>query len=313
MNGEKKNLPEVQPVSGETIARFQAVGVDENGRKLYQKIDYSQISCVANKQTVISRSKIETIVTPSQAEDASNSISQPADLNYLATSSQNLAPDLDQESVMLAQVASRYENLTPADVKIRHRDTKKCHPEITDLSNYEFILMEIVRFPIGVSLIWAGWLALLVLITSVWLVISSVPIAPLAIGNVELNFASFLGIIVTMINLLILTFAYVGAKIYKFNKMIVTSERIIQFQSQGLFDERVQSIDLNDIEDVSYHQKGFLAMFLGFGTVRMATVGDETTYQLSLVKNPAKVAKFASKIVQAAKNNRPIPIFPSDF
>lgn len=312
MNGEKRSLPEIQPLPGETIARFQAVGVDENGRKLYQKIEYSQISHGANHQTTISHSKVETIITPHQAENTAKLADQSANSNRLPGADSDLSLETEQELATLAQIASRYENLTPTDVKNRHQETKKCHPEITDLSEYEFILMKIVHYPIGASLIWAGWLAVLVLITSVWLVISSIPIAPLSIGNIELNFASFLGIVVTMIDLLILTFAYISAKIYKFNKMIVTSERIIQFQSQGLFDEQVQSIDLNDIEDVSYHQKGFLAMFLGFGTVRMATVGDETTYQLKFVKSPAKVAKFASTIVQAAKNNRPIPTFESE-
>lgn len=287
MNGDKNSLPEVKAVPGETIARFRAVGVDEAGQTLYQKLEYSQISHEAEKLTV-SHSKIETkVIKPLEQTES-------------------LSDDNQKET---ARIASQYKNLTPLELKDRHNQSKLDYPEIADLGDNEFVLVEIKRLPILAKLIWAAWLSILVVITSAWLILSANrQISPLKLQNNVVDFFTFFTIIVLIVDILVLIFAYIGHKIYTHNKMFVTSERVIQFKMNSLFDEKVQSIDLNSIEDVSYHQKGLLANLFNFGSVRMSTVGDESSYYLTLVARPDAVAKSAAAVVQAVKNDRLIPV-----
>jgi predicted membrane-bound spermidine synthase len=89
--------------------------------------------------------------------------------------------------------------------------------------------------------------------------------------------------------------------------MFITSERVIQFQQRSLFDEKIQSIDLDGIEDVSSHQVGMVASLFNFGNVRLSTVGDETTYEQNLVYNPKRIVEQINNIVQAVKNDRLVP------
>ena len=78
----------------------------------------------------------------------------------------------------------------------------------------------------------------------------------------------------------------------------------MQIISNSLFDTKRQTIDLGWIEDVSYHQKGFFASTIGYGSVRLSTIGDETTYYFVYSPDPQQVSMRINEIVFAVKNER---------
>ncbi len=289
---ELPSLPEVAPIPGETIARFRIVGVDGDGRNLYHKVEYNEI-INQGEETRMRYSSRETSVEPKPMPSRRNGF-QPRPTNRVAR----------QDS---ASIASQYEDLTPETLKERHEQSLNDHPEITDLADNEFVIIEIKRHPIVPRLIWGLSLFFLVIITSLWLIFASTNTAPSRIMGFDLNFSGIFAFIIILLDMLLVLIAYISAKIYKNNKMFITSERVIQFQQRSLFDEKIQSIDLDGVEDVSSHQVGMVASLLNFGNVRLSTIGDETTYEQNLVKNPKRVVEKINNVVQAVKNDRLVP------
>lgn len=293
MNEDLRSLPEVEPIPGETIARFKIVGVDSDGRNLYQKVEYSEITN-QDGQTSLHRSSRETIITPKPALPPRRNGFQPRPTGKVAR----------QDSV---GIASQYEDLTPETLKERHEQSLRDYPEIRDLADNEFVLVEVKRHPIVPKLIWGFSLFFLVIITSLWLIFASTSTAPSRIFGFDLNFSGIFAFIIILLDALLVMVAYISTKIYKHNKMFVTSERVIQFKQRSLFDEKIQSIDLDGVEDVSSHQVGMIASLFNFGNVRLSTIGDESTYEQDLVKNPKQVVNQINSIIQAVKNDRLVP------
>lgn len=44
----------------------------------------------------------------------------------------------------------------------------------------------------------------------------------------------------------------------------------------------------------------------GYGSLRLSTEGDETTYRFSFVENPSKQVALLNNAVEAFKNGRPV-------
>ncbi|MGI6612077.1 MAG: hypothetical protein ACOX0Z_00665 [Candidatus Nanosyncoccaceae bacterium] len=292
MDEELRSLPEVAPVPGETIARFKIVGVDSDGRNLYQKVEYSELT---NRDygTRFRQSSRETVIHPRPIGLQRNGF-QPRSTRRVARQD-------------LAGIASQYEDLTPETLKERHEQSRRDYPEIRDLADNEFVLVEVKRHPIVPKLIWGINLFFLIIVTSLWLIFASTSTGPSRVLGFDLNFSGIFAFIIVLLDLLLVLMAYISAKIYKNNKMFITSERVIQFQQRSLFDEKIQSIDLDGIEDVSSHQVGMVASLFNFGNVRLSTVGDETTYEQNLVYNPKRIVEQINNIVQAVKNDRLVP------
>ena len=64
-------------------------------------------------------------------------------------------------------------------------------------------------------------------------------------------------------------------------------------------------VSLGSIEDASYKQHGILQTILNYGTIRLSTEGDETTYRFAYVSNPNKQVAILNDAIEAFKNGRP--------
>ncbi len=295
MNSEMLPLPDVQSIPGETIARFKAVGVDSNGRTLYQKVEISEIKNLGDS-THVKKEVLESLISQSSPSDVKAKL--PIHRRQFSKT---------RKQRELNKLAGQYENMTTKELKDRHDQSKQDYPEVTDLSDNEFVMVDIRRLPLATKLMWAGWLSILILVTSAWLIISSTDMSPVIFFGNAVNFTGMFSVIIALIDILILLFAYIGTRIYSHNHIFITNERVIQFQMNGLFDEKVQSINLAGVEDVSFSQKGIMSKLINYGVVRLSTIGDETTYQLTLVPRPNEVVKKVNGIIQAAKHGRLMP------
>ena len=109
-------------------------------------------------------------------------------------------------------------------------------------------------------------------------------------------------IIFCLYGVLILT-GVVGTKVYLDNKMYITNKRAIQISSNALFHKSTNIIELSRIEDVSYAQAGLLDYLFHMGTIRMSTVGDETTYTFRFVDTPTDEIKTITHLVHETKSS----------
>lgn len=72
---------------------------------------------------------------------------------------------------------------------------------------------------------------------------------------------------------------------------IVTNKRIIESELKGLFNRRLSTLELQDIEDITISDPGFLANYFGYGTLEVQTAGAVQEFKAENVENPEEVQK----------------------
>jgi uncharacterized membrane protein YdbT with pleckstrin-like domain len=81
---------------------------------------------------------------------------------------------------------------------------------------------------------------------------------------------------------------------------------VVQWIVKGLLDRKSQVINLEAIEDISFSQSGLLQHIFNYGTVRMSTTGDESTYTFNFASFPAKTVEILGEIAECSRENQPI-------
>lgn len=161
-------------------------------------------------------------------------------------------------------------------VKLRHARSTKDFPGLK-LEDNEFVELVIRRSKIGLILIWAGMaLGCIVLLALLFLIMQASE-GGLAF-RVDASAKSFLYLIVYVLLGVLIIAGLIGTRVYRGNELIVTNKRLVQKTTASLFSQSTNIIDLISIEDVSFRQAGIIEYIFKLGTIRMSTVGDETTY-----------------------------------
>ncbi len=256
---------------------FKMVGKDEAGNPLYQKVAKQATSSSAN-QTPTTGHVIET-----KNKSKSQSIKNGAN-DFL------------------------YRNIEDELIELNHKQSKQKYNDI-QFRDKEFVLKVIKRHPIGLAVIWVITTVIIVLMGIIWSLVFFSPDSIFA--NMEPHQLSIVtnmsSIIFASIVAISLVFGYISTMIYRANRMIVTTEKLIQYMSNGLFDVKKQTIDLGWIEDVSYHKTGIAATIFDYGSIRMSTIGDESTYYLKFTLNPEQTTSQLNELILAVKNEDPLP------
>ncbi len=181
----------------------------------------------------------------------------------------------------------------------RHSLSKKKYPNL-NLSAGEYVVSSIKRHSLGIISIWAS-----VAITSI--IILLVPIT-FQSGAFGLNSQALLFGSSILIALLVFVFLIgsIATMVYQANKFYLTNESVIEHIQTALFSQNDQTVSLGNIEDASYTQKGMLQMLFNYGSIRLSTQGDETTYKFTWVSNPKKQIDLLNNAIEAFKNGRPV-------
>lgn len=180
-------------------------------------------------------------------------------------------------------------------VKLHHARSAKDFPELK-LEENEFVELAITRSKLGVVLMWGaaafGYLALFIAL--LFLEVNT---------DTALNgFAkSYVYLIILVLFCIITVTALIGTKVYRSNRLYVTNKRLIHHQANSLFSKSVNVIELLSIEDVSFKQENIADHFLKLGTIRMSTVGDETTYVFKYVNTPKDELDTITHLVHMEK------------
>jgi hypothetical protein len=110
----------------------------------------------------------------------------------------------------------------------------------------------------------------------------------------------------TLFILLVGIGGYIAVWVYMNNKFFLTNESVIQEIQTSLFSRHEQTVSLINIEDASFQQHGILQTMLNYGSIRLSTEGDETTYRFEYVSNPKEQIATLNNAVEAFKNGRPV-------
>ena len=183
----------------------------------------------------------------------------------------------------------------------RYEDTKKQFPYL-NISEGEYVISAIRRHPIGLLGIWAVTIGLSVmLIFGIALVMGSG-------GSEYVAQDSLSSLALICLGLIVLVFlgGVFATIVYEGNRFFLTNESVTQHIQTSLFSKKEQTISLGNIEDASFTQHGILQHMLNYGSLRLSTEGDETTYRFSYVENPSNQVALLNNAVEAFKNGRPV-------
>jgi Bacterial membrane flanked domain. len=186
-------------------------------------------------------------------------------------------------------------------VKLRHDRSANDYPDLK-LGEDEYVELSVVRHKIGYFLIWVGEVSAIVLLLTLWIVMMTTEEPVISGLNPEAK--GYISVAIFAVCLLSFLFGWIGMMIYKNNHFYVTNKRVIQHAMHGLFDRTVQTIDLDSVEDISYRQSGILQILINYGTIRLSTIGDETTYQFNFVQEPKEQIRGIIAVLDELKKQR---------
>lgn len=213
-------------------------------------------------------------------------------------------PEPTQQQVV--HVARPLEPAKPVisdELRARHEASQREYPFL-NLSEGEFVINAVRRHPIGLVLpIGLGSLLLVVLLT---IVVSYEEFA-FAAGLVgPLAEPGLMSVILLASAALVGLGMFVSYYVYVHNKFFLTNESVIQEIQHSLFSRLEQTVSLGNIEDASFTRHRILQHIFDYGSIRLSTEGDETTYRFSYVAHPKEHIAELNNAVEAFKNGRPV-------
>ena len=181
-------------------------------------------------------------------------------------------------------------------VNLHHARSRQDFPELK-LEDDEFVELALRRTRIGIILIWSG-----AVIGSLLLVLV---LAIFGVSNtMSADTEQYLGFLLLALLGVMLVIALVATKVYNGNSIYITNRRVIQLEMTSLFAQSKNVIDLVSIEDVSFKQTGVMQYLFHYGTLRMATVGDETTYTFTYLDKPTDEMDVITHLLHVAKEKQ---------
>jgi hypothetical protein len=212
--------------------------------------------------------------------------------------------------VYLAKPINPIEQPISPEIQAKTEESRKKFPQL-NLSPGEYVLSAVTRHPIGLLRIWFIALVLVVAFMALY--------AAFFVGGGSQDLFSDTSLLRSLgavglgiLTLLVASGAMVATYVYNANRFYLTNESVVQEIQTSLFSRREQTVSLANIEDASYHQNGIFPSLFNYGTIRLSTEGDETTYRFSYVSNPKKQIAVLNNAVEAFKNGRPVDTYHQD-
>ena len=204
--------------------------------------------------------------------------------------------------VYLSRAVEPVEPKISPEVKARHEESMRLFPQL-NLSEAEYVISAVRRHPIGLFFPIGITIFLIALVAS--FIINFKIMAPALGLEGVISYESF-----TLIGILLITLfaigGYIAVWVYVNNRFFLTNESVIQEIQHSLFSKHEQTVSLQNIEDASFLQHGIIQSMLNYGSIRLSTEGDETTYRFYYVANPKEQIAILNNAVEAFKNGRPV-------
>ena len=178
--------------------------------------------------------------------------------------------------------------------RIRHERSKRDFPGLK-LDEGEYVEFFFKRAKICLWMIWGATFLGLVLILFAFLIVL---LNQTVIDEMGRN---FLFIILFALLATALIIWMIALKIYNGNKMYITNKHVMQMVMNSPVSTSINIIDLESVEDASFRQTSFLQKFFRYGTFRLSTVGDETTYTFPYSDISPEELRSVTELITAAK------------
>ena len=233
--------------------------------------------------------------------------------NSHVTNAQESAPGQNYDPQIRAQYANEPKvvhatrNPDAANLSVNdeyqklHTQSVKRYPHL-NLSDGEFVVLDVKRHPIGLFLPVGATATILIAI------ILGLILYPADTSGFATSVPSYELILLPALLLMILVGIGGGIAVWVYlqNQFYMTNESVIQEIQHSLFSRHEQTVSLGSIEDASFKQSGIFQTLLNYGTVRLSTEGEETTYRFAYVANPRRHVAVLNNAIESFKNGRAV-------
>ncbi len=211
---------------------------------------------------------------------------------------------IDPQMVHMSRSVDPVKQEIGPELKAKHDESTSKYPNL-NLSDSEYVISAVRRHPIGLLIpVLVVSLLMLVILTITF----SYPLIIASAGGDISTLPSYE--VVLLIGLLITALfgigGYIVVWVYQNNKFFLTNESVVQEIQITLFSRNEQTVSLSNIEDASYQQRGIIQTMFDYGSIRLSTQGDETTYRFNYVSNPKNQIALLNNAVESFKNGRPV-------
>ena len=186
-------------------------------------------------------------------------------------------------------------------LKLRHARSKKDFPNIK-LEENEYVVLKIKRSSVVPILVCAGVILSAIFFIALNILVSRINSNPFF--TLDAASKGFFSIVIDVVFGVVIIAALIGMHVYSSNRLFVTNKRIIQQSQTSLFSSSTNVIDLVSIEDVSFKQSGIWEHLIKVGTLRMSTIGEETTYTFKYVDTPIDELEIITHLVHVEKDEK---------
>ena len=179
-------------------------------------------------------------------------------------------------------------------IKIRHERSKKDFPGLK-LEDDEYVEFAFRRTKTYLFMIWGCMAVALIIILLAFLLVlvGQSMIDPMGL--------KFLFIILTALLAVVLFSGAIALMIYSGNKLFITNKHAIQMVMTSPTSHSVNIIDLSSVEDASFRKDSLMENIYNYGTLRLSTVGDDTTYTFKYSDVRGEDLKAITKLISNAK------------
>lgn len=178
--------------------------------------------------------------------------------------------------------------------RIRHERSIKDFPFLK-LEDGEYVEFAFKRARIWLNLILGGLSAGLIFILLAFL------LTLMGQDSLDATGISFLYILLGSLLAAVVIAGIFTLMVYKGNRLFITNKHVIQMVMESPMASSYNMIDLQSIEDTSFSQDGVFQKIFGYGTFRLSTVGEETTYTFKKSDITNDELKAVSKLITNAK------------
>jgi uncharacterized membrane protein YdbT with pleckstrin-like domain len=143
------------------------------------------------------------------------------------------------------------------------------------------------------------WLTLLpaILTTGLLLIVPIIVFIALNAGGFEIAGLNrgIAAAVTSAYYLALVTYFFIRWLDFYLDVAIVTSDRIVDIDQNGLFRRTIDELDCKMIQDVSATKRGILQTLFNFGTVEIQTAGERRNFSFENVPNPHYLQELVAK------------------
>ena len=186
------------------------------------------------------------------------------------------------------------------ELREKHDQSVRRYPFL-NLSEGEYVILDMKRHPMGMIIP----IALTGL--SLFAILAFAAIYPSLVNSgIPMIDASTMFGIILLVALVVVLGGAIALWVYVQNQFFMTNESVIQEIQESLVSRHEQTVSLGSIEDASFRKSGIMQTLFDYGTIRLSTEGEETTYIFHYVANPKKQVAILNNAIEAFKNGRPV-------